>query len=153
MNNFIKLLVPYYGADVRFRACQRLREFFRRHHLFFLATCLKSYLQYKYGCELSINAKISIKASFMHTVGVVIGEGCIIEDGVVIYSNVCLGRKDIENEDDYPIIKRNTILCTGSIVLGKVIVGESCTIAAGAVVLSDCDASSIYAGVPAKKIK
>ena len=87
----------------------------------------------------------------MHTVGVVIGEGCVIEDGVVIYSGVCLGRKNI-NMDEYPVIEKNTVLCTGSIVLGNIIVGENCTIGANSLVLKDCLPNGIYVGCPAKRI-
>lgn len=38
----------------------------------------KGLLLYKYGCEISINAKVDPHTLFMHTVGVVIGEGCIV---------------------------------------------------------------------------
>lgn len=88
----------------------------------------------------------------MHTVGVVIGEGCIIEDGVIIYSNVVLGRKNIY-VDSYPYIKKNVTLCTGVCVLGDVTIGENCVIGAKSLVLQNCDSNSIYVGSPCKKIK
>lgn len=87
----------------------------------------------------------------MHTVGVVIGEKCVIEDGVIIYSGVVLGRKDIRIEA-YPHIKRNVILYTGVNVLGGITIGENCIIGAKSLVLKDCDSNSIYIGSPAKKI-
>ena len=143
-------LIPYYGSGARFRFYLRVREFFRIHKMYFLAQCLKSLLQYKYGCEISINAKISPQSLFMHTVGVVIGEGCIVEKGVTIYSNVVLGRKDIYNEDDYPTIKSGVILSTGTKVLGKVVVGSNTTIGACSLVITDCESNSVYVGIPAR---
>lgn len=41
----------------------------------------------------------------------------------------------------------------GSIVMSGVIIGNGCIVAAGSVVTKDLDAYSIYAGVPAKKIR
>ncbi len=145
-------LIPWYGAGARFRFYLRLREFYRRHHMAFLGQCLKSHLQYKYGCEISVNARISPAVSFMHTVGVVIGEDVVIEPGVIIYSGVCLGRKDITKQE-YPVIKSGALLCTGSSVLGRVTVGENAVIGAHALVLSDCIKGGVYAGSPAKLIK
>lgn len=149
----LQAMIPWYGAGARFRFYLRLREFYRKHHMFFLGQCLKSHLQFKYGCELSINAAISPAASFMHTVGVIIGEGVVIEPGVIIYGGVCLGRKDILKNDDYPIIKEGAILCTDSTVLGRVVVGERAVVGAKSLVISDCIRGGVYVGIPAKLIK
>lgn len=153
MKPIFEAMIPLYGAGARFRAYLRLREFYRRHNMEFLGTCLKAHLQKKYGCELSIHAEISPKASFMHTVGVVIGEGVIVKEGVVIYSAVVLGRKNISIIDDYPIIEKNVVLSTGCAVLGKCIVKEGCIIGAHSLVLSDCDKGGTYVGTPAINIK
>ncbi len=106
MNSVLRAFIPVYGASTRFRLYLRLREFYRKHNMDFLATCLKVHLQKNYGCELSIHAEISPKAAFMHTVGIVIGEGVVVEDGVVFYSGVVLGRKNINDSNDYPTIKK-----------------------------------------------
>lgn len=148
----IQLFIPLYGSGVRFRLYLRLREFFRKHSLWFLATCLKSLLQYKYGCEISVHAQISPKAQFMHTVGIVIGEGAIVKEGVILYSNVVLGRKNI-NEDSYPTILGGATLCTGVIVLGDITIGENTLIGANSLVLTDCAPNSTYVGSPLRKIK
>ena len=78
--------------------------------MFFLGKCLKHHFLSKYGCELGVTAEISPKTQFMHTTGVVIGDGCLVEEGVKIYSSVVLGRKNIQSEDDYPKILKNAIL-------------------------------------------
>lgn len=149
---FIQALIPYYGKGVRFRILLRLRRFCQIYNLYFLALCIKGYLQNHYGCEISINAIISTKVQFMHTVGVVIGEGCVIEDGVIIYSGVVLGRKDIK-VDAYPYIRKNTILCTGACILGGIVVGENCVIGAKSLILKDCIPNSTYIGCPGQKLR
>lgn len=148
----VQALIPYYGKGARFRALLRMRIICQKFNLHFLAVCIKGYLQNHYGCEISINAIISTRAQFMHTVGVVIGEGSVIEDGVKIYSGVVLGRKDVTIEA-YPHIKKGCCLCTGACILGGVTIGENCVIGAKSLVLSDCCSNSVYVGIPAKKIK
>ena len=81
--------LPGIENGTRFRICIRLHEIFRKHNSLFLGECLKAYLQKKYGCEISRGAVVSPKALFMHTVGVVIGEGAIVEENVTIYSSFC----------------------------------------------------------------
>ena len=153
MRPIFEVCIPLYGAGVRFRVYLRMREFFRKHNMVFMGMCLKVHLQRKYGCELSINADISPKASFMHTTGVVVGEGCTIKPGVIIYSGVVLGRKDISKEDDYPTIEENVVLSTGATVLGKCTVEKGCIIGAQSLVLEDCEQGGLYVGSPAVKKK
>ena len=146
-------IIPWAGSPARFRICIHLREFYRTHKLFFLAKCLKAYMQNRYGCEIAVHAIVSPKVSFMHTVGVIIGEGVIVESNVTIYGNVCLGRKNIEDDTDYPIIKSGAKLHNGCSVLGRVVVEENAIIGAHALVLSNCVENGVYAGCPAKLIK
>ena len=44
-------------------------------------------------------------------------------------------------------------LCVNSTILPGVTIGKKCVVAAGAVVISDCEDMTLVAGVPAKKIK
>lgn len=144
-------LIPYYGKGARLRLYLRLREFYRRHHLVFLGECLKSYIQTNYGMELSAGANISPKVKFMHTVGIVIGEGVVVKEGVTFYSNVTLGRKDI-NKEEYPTIGENCVLCTGCSILGGVIVDKDSVVGAHSLVISDLTGGGVFVGTPARKI-
>ena len=146
-------LIPLYGGGIRFRLYLRLREYFRKRRYTFMATCLKSYLHKRYGCELSINAEISPKCEFMHTSGVIIGEGCIVSPGVKFYGNITLGRKNVFNENDYPHICEDAVLGTGCTILGKVIIGKGAVIGANSTVVKDVEPYSVYVGNPAKRIK
>jgi dTDP-4-amino-4,6-dideoxy-D-glucose acyltransferase len=51
------------------------------------------------------------------------------------------------------IVKRHTIIGSGSVILPNIILNEGCAIGALSLVNSDCEEFSIYAGIPAKKIK
>lgn len=152
LNSILQALVPYYGAGARLRFYLRLREFYRKHNMMFLAQCLKSHMQYKYGCEISVNACISPAIDFMHTVGVVVGDGVVIKPGVTIYSGVVIGRKDIHSPE-YPTIQEGALLCTGCTILGNVIIGSKAVIGANSLVLSDCEPGGVYVGSPAIRIK
>ena len=74
-SSVLKAFIPLYGDGYRFRALLRVREICREKKITWLAICVKNYLLHKFGCELSIDARISTKAMFMHTTGVVIGGG------------------------------------------------------------------------------
>lgn len=148
----IDFFIPLHGQGARLRACLRMREFFRVHRWTFGSICLKNYMLNKWGMELGITAQISPKVLFMHTTGVVIGDGAVLKSGVKIYSNVVIGRKDVDNIEDYPIVEENCVLGTGCRVLGGVTIGPGTIIGANAVVLSDCEAGETYVGIPAKKV-
>lgn len=71
---------------------------------------------------------------------------------VVIGDNVSIGHHALVHGcklDD------NVLIGMGAIVMDNVIVGSNTIIAAGAVVLENtiCESGSIYAGIPAKKVK
>ena len=154
IKSIIYAFLPGIGNGTRFRIYIRLHEMLRKCNSVFLGECLKAHLQSSYGCELSRRAVISPKALFMHTVGVVIGEGVVVEDKVTIYSGVVLGRKNLAIDDDYPIIRKGSILCAGCKVLGKIVVEEDTVIGAGAVVTSSCiPRGGTYVGIPERRLE
>ncbi|MEJ7627373.1 MAG: gamma carbonic anhydrase family protein [Ferruginibacter sp.] len=78
---------------------------------------------------------------------------CTYEKSVVIIrNNVSIGHNAIVHGC---VIDNNVLVGMGAIVMDNVIIGSNTIIAAGAVVLENTivEAGSIYAGVPAKKIK
>ena len=92
-----------------------------------------------------------------------IGNKVNVQDGAVIHctyektkaiigNNVSIGHNAIVHGC---VIADNVLVGMGSIVMDNVQVGSNCIIAAGAVVLENTviEAGSIYAGVPAKKVK
>lgn len=71
---------------------------------------------------------------------------------VVIGNNVSIGHNAIVHGCT---LHDNVLIGMGAIVMDNVVVNSNTIIAAGAVVLEGtvCEAGSIYAGVPAKKVK
>ena len=94
---------------------------------------------------------------------IVIGKNVNIQDGAVIHctyektktligNNVSIGHNAIVHGCK---VHDNVLIGMGSIVMDNAIVPENVIIAAGAVVLenTELEPNSIYAGVPAKKVK
>ncbi len=94
---------------------------------------------------------------------IIIGNKVNIQDGAVLHctfkktktiigNNVSIGHNAIVHGC---LIHDNVLIGMGSIVMDNAVVHSNTIIAAGAVVLEGtiCEAGSIYAGVPAKKIK
>jgi len=91
------------------------------------------------------------------------GDKVNIQDGAVVHctyektkttlgNNISVGHNALVHGCT---IEDNVLIGMGSIVMDNVVVKSNTIIAAGAVVLENtiCDGNSIYAGVPAKKIK
>lgn len=92
-----------------------------------------------------------------------VGNRTNIQDGAIIHctyekaatsigSNVSIGHRAIVHGCT---VKDNVLIGMGAIVMDNAVIGEDCIVAAGAVVLENtiCEPGSIYAGVPAKKVK
>lgn len=86
-----------------------------------------------------------------------------VQDGAVIHctfektktelgNNVSIGHNALVHGCT---VKDNVLIGMGAIVMDNVIIEENCIIAAGAVVLegTHVESGSVYAGVPAKKVK
>lgn len=83
--------------------------------------------------------------------------GCTINakkigESVKIMQGVTIGKGKITELGDRPVIGDNTWLCTNSVVIGGISIGNNCVIGAGAVVVSDIPDDSIAVGVPARII-
>ena len=92
------------------------------------------------ACDVSNELTIGKNVQFVHNgLGVVIHPKTVIDDNVMIYQNVTLGgnTKTVNGEVTNlgaPHIKKNTILYSGSVILGPIEIGENCIIGANAVV-------------------
>lgn len=94
---------------------------------------------------------------------ITIGDATNIQDGAVIHctyeraatkigNNVSIGHRAIVHGCT---VHDNSLIGMGAIVMDHAVVEKDCIIAAGAVVLENtiCKSGSIYAGIPAKKVK
>lgn len=75
-----------------------------------------------------------------------IGENC------TIWHHVTIGNK-LDNSECKPIIGNNVKICTGSIIIGNIKIGDNVIVGAGSVVVKDIPNNCVVAGCPAKIIK
>lgn len=103
------------------------------------------------GRDVSINKGVFFNASEQLTIG----------NNVIISAEVFITTSTL-NLDIFPVkkhshgpvtIQKDVWLCARCIILPNVTVGEGSIVAAGSVVTSNVESFSLYAGVPARKIK
>ena len=146
------------------------------HAIFLLRFCyvyseakgIHKYLRIKYNRELvnkygifyspDSSTSIGIGLSLPHPSSIVFGTGVVIGDNCVIYQNVTFGAKkradkNAPEEERYPVIGDNCIFYAGSIIIGPVYVADGTQVGANAVLMTDTEKSSIYAGIPATRKK
>jgi serine O-acetyltransferase len=124
-----------------------------RMRLFFLARFVNHFSRFLTAIDIHPGAKIGKNFFIDHGVGVVIGETAEIGDNVTMYHGVTLGGTDPANGmagKRHPTLSDNSIIGSGSQVLGPVIVGERARIGANAVVTKDVPAGAVMIGIPAR---
>jgi serine O-acetyltransferase len=89
------------------------------------------------GIEIHPAATIGRRFFIDHGMGVVIGATSIIGDDVMLYHDVTLGARGIEQGKRHPTIGNDVIIGAGARVLGNVTVGSGSRISANAVITSD----------------
>ena len=68
-----------------------------------------------------------------------------------IWHNVTIGRA--HDKGSRPTIGNNVKICTGAIVIGDIVIGDNCIIAAGSVVVKSVPANCVVCGNPARIVK
>lgn len=102
--------------------------------------------------QVEINAKSEIGPGFnmSHTGGVFIG-ACRIGENCTITHNVTIGL-GFKSPEDLPIIGNDVWIGTGSVLCGRIAIGDGATISAGSIVTRDVPPRSLVAGNPARVI-
>lgn len=115
---------------------------------------LNRYLCYrqhtKYGCYISVDAKIGKRFRIAHAFGIVIGP-VIIEDDVTIFQQVTIGShgNSLKNKE-YPVIKTGVKLFSGSKIIGNVVIGKNAVIGTNVIINKDIPVSAIINNLPFK---
>ena len=99
----------------------------------------------KTGIDIHPAAQIADYFVIDHGTGVVIGETCIIGQGVKIYQGVTLGARSFSLDDDgnpmstprHPIIKDGVTIYSNSSILGRITIGEGSIIGGNTWVTND----------------
>lgn len=100
--------------------------------------------EYSYICSLE---NIEIGSN------VLIAQHCFLGDSQHIFKDRKIPIKQQSNSTDAIIISNDVWIVCGVKIMSGVTVGKGSVIAAGAVVTKNVESYSLYAGVPAKKIK
>ena len=130
-----------------------------------IGTIIRRILTFIFKCDLSPVAVIPYSTKFPHYLGIVIGsaalgKGCRIQQNVTIGSKYPIPWKEVKSLPDiksirtyFPVIGDKVDIGANACILGPIKIGSNSVIGAGSVVITDVESNSIYAGVPAKKIK
>ena len=89
------------------------------------------------GIEIHPAAKIGRRFFIDHGMGVVIGATSNIGDDVMLYHDVTLGARGIEQGKRHPTIGNDVVIGAGARVLGNVTIGAGSRISANAVITKD----------------
>lgn len=126
--------------------------FWERHSVF-VAKCLAFFYQVAtlpFGIELPLSTRIGKGLTISHTSGIVVHKDATIGDNCTIHSGVVLGGK---GRQDPPHIGNNVYIGANATVLGPIRVGDSATIGALALVLSDVPQGALVCANPAVVVK
>lgn len=107
-------------------------------------------MRLNFACDIEVNAILK-NVKFPHPIGIVIGGGAHLENGVVVLQNVTIGALQFDKTKKVGIfaqqfIGEDTIIGTGSKILGDVKIGKNCIIGANSVVTVDVPDNSRVVG-------
>lgn len=145
LNDDIKRMKLYFKLEEKYKKIIIIRKFFSR-----LKSIQHKKIFLKYSCDITPSSELG-NVTFRHPLGIVIGGGAVLHDGVIIHQNVTLGALRFDSKERRgvfcnQIIKEGSIICAGAKVLGDVIVGKNCIIGANAVVTKDVPDNSVVVG-------
>ncbi len=115
----------------------RISHFLWKRNLKLLARIHSNAVRFTTGVEIHPAAVIGRRFFIDHGMGVVIGATAIVGDDVMLYHDVTLGARGIEDGKRHPTIGNNVIIGAGARVLGNVTIGEGSRISANAVITKD----------------
>lgn len=152
----IKSFVNNYLFSAQFRILlnHRLGKFFYESESKWMKRLAKYYryrMNTKRNCDISYKAILGKGLKFPHPLGIVIGEGVVIKENVIVFQQVTFGSHGKVGEElAYPIIENNVKIFAGAKIIGGVTIGENSIIGASSLINKDVPPNSIAYGVPCK---
>jgi serine O-acetyltransferase len=146
------IFYPAYNAVFLIRVYQKLQS---QKLCKFLSFWVYRMLVRRYGIYIGKNTEIGIGLKMPHPNGIVIGEGVRLGKNNIVYQQVTFGGKNYGDAQKmkYPQTGDCCIFFAGAKIIGDIKVADHTTVGANAVLFCDTERDSIYAGVPAKRIK
>jgi serine O-acetyltransferase len=149
-SNYLEIILCYNGVHALF--LHRICHFLANLGIPILPRFIANLSRILTGIEIHPKAKIGKDLFIDHGTGVVIGETTIIGDNVTIYQGVTLGGTSYHPVKRHPTIGNNVIIGAGAKVLGNIKIGDRAKIGAGAIVVKDVLAGSVFVGETAKEL-
>ncbi|MDQ1287073.1 MAG: serine O-acetyltransferase [Actinomycetota bacterium] len=107
-----------------------------------------------YGTEVSVDAVIGRRVLIGHHQAVQIPAYCVIGDETVIRHNVTIGfGASDRNPDDVPHLGRHVKVGAGSVLMGRITIGDEAKIGPNCVVQSNVPARAVVFAPPARVMK
>lgn len=103
-----------------------------------------------FGISIGAPARIGRRLNIEHFGNIVIHGGVVIGDDCMIRQGVTIGNRHLDKPLEAPVLGNRVIVGAGAKILGNIRVGDDVAIGANAVVLIDVPANSIAVGVPAR---
>ena len=151
IKRIIKFLIPLKYREEKLILWIRAANFFYNKNMKYCKLFCENIIYYRFGCEISGEAKIGEGLCIPHPIGIVIGTGAKIGKNTVIYQNVTIGRK-CKEIGEYPEIGNNVVIYTNSVIVGNVKIADDIIIGANSVITKDITEKGTYIGCPAYKI-
>jgi serine O-acetyltransferase len=104
------------------------------------------------GAEIYYSTAIGAGFLVDHGVGIVLGPRHRIGKNFTIHQGVTLGQRRLHSPDEAITIGDDCTLFASATVLGTVRLGDGVRLGANAVLLTDAEPHSTYAGIPAVKV-
>lgn len=130
-----------------------LRAIFRQNPQHALLPILSRLMKLRTGAEIYYSAEIGEGFRIVHSQGIVIGAHHRIGANFTCYQNVTIGTRDRGMSGAFAEIEEDCSFYAGSTVLAPLHVGRGVKLAAHAVLLSDAEPDSTYAGTPARQVR
>ena len=152
---FKKIKILSYPSRKSVWLIRTTQFYYHNPFLGFISVYYQRKLVTKYGIFYSPNCNIKKGLKLPHPNGIIIGEAVEIGNNCTIYQQVTIGSR---NKGDYlnklqPKIGDNVVLFSGCKIIGDIEVRDGSEIGANSVLTKSTEYKSIYAGIPAKKIK
>jgi len=113
---------------------------------------LANLMRLRTGTELYYSTSIGPGLNVQHGSGIVIGPHNRIGKGFIVHHGVTMGQRQVHAPSNGATLGDDVVLYAGSAIVGPVIVGDRVHLAANAVLTTNAESDSIYAGMPAKRV-
>lgn len=108
------------------------------------------------GAEIYYSTAIGAGFRVEHGPAIVVGPRNIIGDNFTIHQGVTIGQRTWRARspvDERVTIENSCVVFAGAKILGAIRLGKNVRVAANAVLLTDAEENSTYAGAPARKVR